>query len=45
MLNKYEVTPCEKTIIPVIIDSAVALTGPLNGVIYLNMRKANTVTD
>ncbi|KYM81489.1 Cytochrome P450 6k1 [Atta colombica] len=45
MLNKCEVTPCEKTIIPVIIDSAVALTGPLNGVIYLNMRKANTVTD
>ncbi|KAG5339509.1 CP6K1 protein, partial [Acromyrmex charruanus] len=45
LLNKYEVTPCEKTTIPVIIDPAVALTGPLNKIIYLNMRKANTVTD
>ncbi|KAG5328855.1 CP6K1 protein, partial [Acromyrmex heyeri] len=45
ILNKYEVTPCEKTTIPVIIDPAVALTGPLNKIMYLNMRKANTVTD
>ncbi|KYN13096.1 Cytochrome P450 6k1 [Trachymyrmex cornetzi] len=45
MLNKYEVTPCEKTTIPVIIDPAMSMTGPLNGVMYLNMRKANTVTD
>ncbi|KYN40636.1 Cytochrome P450 6k1 [Trachymyrmex septentrionalis] len=42
MLNKYEVTPCEKTMIPMIIDPALSLTGPLNSVIYLNMRKANT---
>ncbi|KYQ49812.1 Cytochrome P450 6k1 [Trachymyrmex zeteki] len=45
ILNKYEVTPCEKTMIPMIIDPTMVMTAPLNGEIYLNMRKANTVTD
>nr|NP_001352309.1 cytochrome P450 6k1-like [Cyphomyrmex costatus] len=45
ILNKYEVTPCEKTMMPMIIDSAMAMTAPLNGIIYLNMRKANIVNN
>ncbi|XP_011866375.1 PREDICTED: cytochrome P450 6k1-like [Vollenhovia emeryi] len=41
LLNKYEVAPCKKTTIPVIIDPAIAMTSPLDGVIYLNLRKIN----
>ncbi|XP_071580593.1 cytochrome P450 6k1-like [Temnothorax nylanderi] len=41
ILSKYEVTPCEKTSIPVEIDPRGAMTVPLNGVIYLNFRKIN----
>ncbi|XP_024873863.1 cytochrome P450 6k1-like isoform X1 [Temnothorax curvispinosus] len=41
VLSKYEVTPCEKTSIPVEIDPKGAMTVPLNGVIYLNFRKIN----
>lgn len=39
ILSKCEVTPCEKTLIPMIIDPRGAMTIPLNGVIYLNFRK------
>ncbi|XP_077262105.1 cytochrome P450 6k1-like isoform X2 [Temnothorax americanus] len=45
ILSKYEVTPCEKTMIPVIADPATSLTTPLDGVIYLNMRKMNTAAN
>lgn len=39
ILNKCEVTPCEKTLIPMIIDPKGAMTVPLNGIIHLNFRK------
>ena len=39
ILRKYEVTPCEKTLIPMIIDPRGAMTVPMNGVVYLNFRK------
>lgn len=39
VLSKYEVTPCEKTEIPIKIDPRGALLSPLNGVMYLNIRK------
>ncbi|CAL1682606.1 unnamed protein product [Lasius platythorax] len=39
ILSKCEVTPCEKTLIPMIIDPRGAMTVPLNGVIHLNIRK------
>ncbi|XP_025265760.1 cytochrome P450 6k1 isoform X3 [Camponotus floridanus] len=39
ILSKCEVRPCEKTLIPTVIDQRGAMTMPLNGVIYLNFRK------
>ncbi|XP_011863789.1 PREDICTED: probable mitochondrial saccharopine dehydrogenase-like oxidoreductase At5g39410 [Vollenhovia emeryi] len=33
LLNKYEVAPCKKTTIPVIIDPTISMTSPLDGYI------------
>ncbi|XP_011175846.1 cytochrome P450 6k1 [Solenopsis invicta] len=42
ILSKYEVTPCEETMVPMTIDPRAVLTVPLNGVIHLNFREINT---
>ncbi|KAL6437242.1 hypothetical protein ACFW04_005052 [Cataglyphis niger] len=42
MLSKFEVSPCEKTWIPMKLDLRATLTMPLENVIYLNIRKINT---
>jgi len=39
ILSKYEVTPSEKTVIPMVIDPKGLLTTPLGGKIYLNIQK------
>nr|XP_012224518.1 PREDICTED: cytochrome P450 6k1-like [Linepithema humile] len=44
ILKKCEITPCEKTTIPIRADPRAAMLAPLNGVIYLNIRKINTNT-
>lgn len=41
ILSKCEVLPCEKTFIPIKIEPVLTMTTPLNGVIYLKMRKIN----
>ncbi|XP_036147957.1 cytochrome P450 6k1 [Monomorium pharaonis] len=43
LLNECEVTPCEKTMIPIKIDPVISMTTPLNGILYLTLRKVNTV--
>ncbi|XP_032678352.1 uncharacterized protein LOC116847451 [Odontomachus brunneus] len=43
-LSQYEVTPCEKTLIPMVIDPKGTVTSPLGGKIWLNVRKINTNT-
>ncbi|XP_025074593.1 cytochrome P450 6k1-like [Pogonomyrmex barbatus] len=43
ILSKYEVIPCEKTLIPMVIEQGSTMTSSLNGVIYLNMREINTI--
>ncbi|XP_071580573.1 cytochrome P450 6k1-like isoform X1 [Temnothorax nylanderi] len=42
VLSKYEVTPSEKTLIPMIIDPKGTMTSPMGGGLYLNIRKVNT---
>ncbi|EZA62496.1 Cytochrome P450 6k1 [Ooceraea biroi] len=42
ILAKFEIVPCEKTLIPMVIDQRAAMTSPLNGVIHLNIRRVNT---
>lgn len=42
ILKNCEVTPSEKTTIPVQIDPKGAMLAPLHGVIYLNIQKINT---
>lgn len=42
ILNKFEVTPCEKTLIPMKLDPTGIMLTPLENVIYLNIRKINT---
>uniref|UniRef100_A0A348G633 Cytochrome P450 n=1 Tax=Odontomachus monticola TaxID=613454 RepID=A0A348G633_ODOMO len=39
IFSKCEVTPCEKTIIPMILDPKAFLASPLGGKIYLNIQK------
>ncbi|XP_036150303.1 cytochrome P450 6k1-like isoform X1 [Monomorium pharaonis] len=39
ILSKYEVTPCEKTLIPMVLDPKAALTMPLGGGLHLNIRE------
>ncbi|XP_011254655.1 cytochrome P450 6k1 [Camponotus floridanus] len=41
ILSKFEVAPCEKTLIPMKLDPTAILTMPLGKVIYLNIRKIN----
>ncbi|XP_032684429.1 cytochrome P450 6k1-like [Odontomachus brunneus] len=42
-LRQYEVTPCEKTLIPMVIDpKGASVTSPLGGKIWLNVRKIKT---
>ncbi|KZC14179.1 Cytochrome P450 6k1 [Dufourea novaeangliae] len=41
VLSKYEVTPCEKTLIPMVMDPKELTTTALGG-IYLNVRKIST---
>ncbi|XP_012224510.1 cytochrome P450 6k1 [Linepithema humile] len=43
ILSKFEVTPCEKTAIPIKVDPRGTLLSPVNGVIYLNIRRINNV--
>ncbi|CAL1682604.1 unnamed protein product [Lasius platythorax] len=42
IISKYEVTPCERTLIPMVINPKGSTTSPLNGDLYLNIRKINT---
>ncbi|XP_076289945.1 cytochrome P450 6k1-like [Lasioglossum baleicum] len=42
LLRKYEVTPCEQTPVPIVIDTK-ALTTAAKGGLYLNVRKVETV--
>ncbi|XP_039315612.1 cytochrome P450 6k1 [Solenopsis invicta] len=42
ILSKYEVEPCEKTLIPMVLDPKGTLTSPMGGDICLNIRKINT---
>ncbi|XP_015436980.1 PREDICTED: cytochrome P450 6k1-like [Dufourea novaeangliae] len=42
MLSKYEVTPCEKTVIPIVMDPK-GLTVTALGGIHLNVRKISTI--
>lgn len=39
-LSKYEVAPCDKTLIPMVINPKGAVTSPMNG-IHLNVRRVN----
>ncbi|XP_029155011.1 cytochrome P450 6k1-like [Nylanderia fulva] len=41
ILSKYEVTPCERTLIPMVIDPKAPTTTPLSGGLYLNIQKIN----
>lgn len=41
ILSKFEVAPCEKTLIPMKLEPIAILTMPLGKVIYLNIRKIN----
>lgn len=41
ILTNHEVTPSEKTLIPMVLDSKAALTTPLGGKLYLNIQKVN----
>ncbi|XP_011689077.1 PREDICTED: cytochrome P450 6k1-like [Wasmannia auropunctata] len=41
ILSKYEVAPCKKTLIPMMINPAASMTSPLNGDIHLNIRRIN----
>ncbi|XP_014481499.1 PREDICTED: uncharacterized protein LOC106747956 [Dinoponera quadriceps] len=42
ILSKYEVTPCKDTPTVMVIDPKSQMSMPLNGKIYLNVRKLNT---
>ncbi|XP_077262487.1 cytochrome P450 6k1-like isoform X2 [Temnothorax americanus] len=42
ILRKYELTPSEKTLIPMVIDPKAFVTSPMGGNLYLNIRKVNT---
>ncbi|KAM0726381.1 Cytochrome P450 6k1 [Formica fusca] len=42
ILSRFEVSPCEKTLIPMKLDPRGHLTVPLGGVLHLNIRKINT---
>lgn len=44
ILTKYEVTPSEKTLIPMVLDPKAGTTTPLGGRMYLNIRKINNNT-
>jgi len=39
ILSQYEITPCEKTLIPMVLDPKASMTAPLGGDILLNIRK------
>lgn len=39
IFSKYEVMPCEKTMIPMILDPKASFASPLGGKILLDMRK------
>ncbi|KYN40637.1 Cytochrome P450 6k1 [Trachymyrmex septentrionalis] len=41
ILRKYEVEPCKKTLIPMVIESASSSTTPLGGTMHLNIRRIN----
>ncbi|XP_014481573.1 PREDICTED: cytochrome P450 6k1-like [Dinoponera quadriceps] len=41
IFNKCEVTPCEKTMIPMVLDPKASFASPLGGEIYLNIREVN----
>ncbi|KAM0726147.1 Cytochrome P450 6k1 [Formica fusca] len=42
ILNKYELTPSEKTLIPMVLNPKGTFTTPLNGGVYLNIRRIIT---
>jgi hypothetical protein len=42
ILSKYEVEPCKKTLIPMVLDPKGTLTSPMGGDICLNIKKINT---
>ncbi|EFN71133.1 Cytochrome P450 6k1 [Camponotus floridanus] len=41
ILSKYEVTPSKRTLIPMILNPKAPTTTPLNGGLYLNIRRIN----
>nr|NP_001352298.1 cytochrome P450 6k1-like [Trachymyrmex cornetzi] len=41
ILRKYEVVPCKKTLIPMVIEPASSVTAALGGTIHLNIRRIN----
>lgn len=41
ILINYEVTPSEKTLIPMVLDPKAGITTPLGGKLYLNIQKVN----
>lgn len=41
ILSKYEVTPSKRTLIPMVLDPKGSTTIPLNGGLYLNIRRIN----
>jgi cytochrome P450 family 6 len=45
ILRKYEVVPCEKTLIPMVINPRAFMTTPLSNGMYLNIRSVNISTD
>ncbi|EFN78001.1 cytochrome P450 6k1-like [Harpegnathos saltator] len=45
IFSKCEVTPCEKTMIPIILDPKASFASPLGGKIYLNIRKVSEPTE
>ncbi|XP_012224508.2 cytochrome P450 6k1 [Linepithema humile] len=44
ILNKYEVTPSKKTLIPMVLDPRGTTTTALGGGVYLNLRRLNIST-
>lgn len=42
VLSKYEVTPSERTLIPMVINPKATTTSPLNGCLCLNIQRINT---
>lgn len=42
ILRKYELGPCKKTLIPMVIElETSSMTAPLGGTIHLNIRRIN----